>query len=574
MLGYIVRRLLLMIPTLLGITFLVFMLLAMAPGGIGAALRAAGGSVDADSKASMQLLYIEDRYGLDDPAVVQYGRWLGRISPVKFGERSMRNYAGDLEEPPRSVKPLPMGPGWFKEWYKSPLDLEKQAEEQHRPLADDDNPGRIAAVAKSLELAAAREEEGLPVGEAPEAIPEYKDANKSYLRARAQYLMATRGFASSISRYAAADTMRLREQEIARMIGEGTDAKVAERAATVSTQSDFNRAVTGNNVVDYELLQTLEPETSLEQDWEEVVQSYGRMVASHADAEAALARVRQAYARGPYPLAGVGIFGIATLDWPDFGKSFTIGRPVFDLIAEALPVTLLLNIAAVPIIYLVAVPFGMHAAARHNRLFDKVSGSVFVIFWSIPVVWAGVLAIGFLADKQYLGWFPGSGLHSNNADEMSFLPGFGAEGFERGYLLDTIWHMVLPVFCLVYGGWAVLAKQTRAAMLDTYTMDFVRTARAKGVSDHDVKWYHVFRNSLLPVITIFVLVFPAMLAGSVVVERIFSIPGMGSLILGAIFNLDRDVILANVFMIAVLNLLALLLADILYAAADPRVTFD
>ena len=149
MLGYIVRRLLLMIPTLLGITFLVFMLLAMAPGGIGAALRAAGGSVDADSKASMQLLYIEDRYGLDDPAVVQYGRWLGRISPVKFGERSMRNYAGDLEEPPRSVKPLPMGPGWFKEWYKSPLDLEKQAEEQHRPLADDDNPGRIAAVAKS-----------------------------------------------------------------------------------------------------------------------------------------------------------------------------------------------------------------------------------------------------------------------------------------------------------------------------------------------------------------------------------------------------------------------------------------
>ena len=150
----------------------------------------------------------------------------------------------------------------------------------------------------------------------------------------------------------------------------------------------------------------------------------------------------------------------------------------------------------------------------------------------------------------------------------------GEEGFQRGYLLDTIWHMVLPVFCLVYGGWAVLAKQTRAAMLDTYTMDFVRTARAKGVSDHDVKWYHVFRNSLLPVITIFVLVFPAMLAGSVVVERIFSIPGMGSLILSAIFNLDRDVILANVFMIAVLNLLALLLADILYAAADPRFTFD
>ena len=563
-----------MIPTLLGITFLVFMLLAMAPGGIGAALRAAGGSVDADSKASLQLLYIEDRYGLDDPAVVQYGRWLARISPVKFGERSMRNYAGDLEEPPRSLKPLPMGAGWFKEWYESPLDLEKQAEERNRSVSDDENPTRIAAVAQALDLAVGRRAEDLPVGRAPEAIPEYKDANKAYLRARAQYLMATRAFASSISRYAAADTVRLRQQEIDRLVAGGMDPRIAERSAAVGTQSTFNQAVSGNNVIDYTLLQTLEPDTSITEDWETVVESYGKMVASHVEAEAALTRVKKAYERGPYPLAGVGILGIANFDWPDFGKSFTIGRPVIDLIAEALPVTLLLNVAAVPIIYLVAVPFGMHAAARHNKLFDKISGSVFVIFWSIPVVWAGVLAIGFMADKQYLGLFPVSGLHSNNADEMKFLPDWGQNGFEAGYFLDTVWHMVLPVFCLVYGGWAVLAKQTRAAMLDTYTMDFVRTARAKGVSDHDVKWYHVFRNSLLPVITIFVLVFPAMLAGSVVVERIFSIPGMGSLILTAIFNLDRDVILANVFMIAVLNLLALLLADILYAAADPRVTFD
>ena len=263
-----------------------------------------------------------------------------------------------------------------------------------------------------------------------------------------------------------------------------------------------------------------------------------------------------------------------SFDWPDFGKSFSLGRPVLDLIAEALPVTLLLNLVAIPIIYLIAVPFGMQAAAKHNKLFDKVSGSIFVILWSIPVVWAGVLAIGFLADKQYLGLFPVSGLHSNNADDMPYLPGWVNGVFTQGYLLDTLWHIVLPVMCLVYGGWAVLAKQTRAAMLDNYTMDFVRTARAKGVSDSSVKWHHVFRNSLLPIITIFVLVFPAMLAGSVVIERIFSVPGMGSLIIQAIFNMDRDVILANVFMIAIVNLLALLLADILYAVADPRVTYD
>lgn len=573
MLGYIVRRLFLMIPTLLGITFLVFMLLALAPGGIGAALRAAGGNVDADSKASLQLLYIEDRYGLDDHPVVQYGRWLARISPVKFGRRSMRNYAGDLETPPRSVKELPIGAEWFGDAYQVPGDLVERAEERNRTVADDADAARVAAVVEAEAAAKRRRSEGLAVGRDPGAVPEYKDSNKVYLRARAEYLMSTRSLASAIANYAAADSDRAMGIERDRLVGEGVDEKVAARIAAESVRSKFNDVVGDGNLIDYPRLAKMTPETTVPE-WDTVVDAYRDTVEKRAEAVSSLARVNDAFERGPYPRAGVGAGDVVSLDWPDFGKSFTLGRPVLDLIAEALPVTLLLNIAAIPIIYLVAVPFGMQAAARHNRLFDKISGSIFVIFWSIPVVWAGVLAIGFLADDQYLGLFPVSGLHSNDADDMAFLPGWNGDRFEIGYMLDTAWHMVLPVICLVYGGWAVLAKQTRAAMLDTYTMDFVRTARAKGVSDHDVKWYHVFRNSLLPVITIFVLVFPAMLAGSVVVERIFSIPGMGSLILGAIFNLDRDVILANVFMIAVLNLVALLLADVLYAAADPRVTFD
>jgi ABC-type dipeptide/oligopeptide/nickel transport system permease component len=111
-------------------------------------------------------------------------------------------------------------------------------------------------------------------------------------------------------------------------------------------------------------------------------------------------------------------------------------------------------------------------------------------------------------------------------------------------------------------------------MLDNFNQDYVRTAKAKGVPGRDVLLRHVFRNSLLPLITMFVTIFPAMLAGSVVVEKIFSIPGMGSLILEAINLRDRELILANTFMIAVINLLALLLADILYAFADPRISYD
>jgi ABC-type dipeptide/oligopeptide/nickel transport system permease component len=162
---------------------------------------------------------------------------------------------------------------------------------------------------------------------------------------------------------------------------------------------------------------------------------------------------------------------------------------------------------------------------------------------------------------------------------MTFLPSFvagpdGSSTFSAGYLLDTLWHLALPVACLVYTGFAVLAKQTRAAMLDNFNQDYVRTAKAKGVPSRVVLMRHVFRNSLLPLITMFVTIFPAMLAGSVIVEKIFSIPGMGSLILEAINLRDRELILANTFMIAVVNLLALLLADILYAFADPRISYD
>jgi ABC-type dipeptide/oligopeptide/nickel transport system permease component len=183
--------------------------------------------------------------------------------------------------------------------------------------------------------------------------------------------------------------------------------------------------------------------------------------------------------------------------------------------------------------------------------------------------------IGYLANDQYLGAFPVSGLSDAAATRWTYLPSWRDDGtFEAGWLLDRIWHVCLPVTCLVYGGFAILAKQTRAAMLDNYSADYVRTAIAKGVPRSTVAIRHVFRNSLLPIITMFVTIFPAMLGGAVIVERIFTVPGMGSLLLEAISNRDRELILANTLMVAGVNLLALLLADLLYAAADPRVTYE
>jgi ABC-type dipeptide/oligopeptide/nickel transport system permease component len=299
------------------------------------------------------------------------------------------------------------------------------------------------------------------------------------------------------------------------------------------------------------------------------------MHAAHARALASRQTLEDAFRAGPYPEKGIGVIpGILWLDTPDLGIAYSRSQPVAQLIGMALPVTLLLNFIAFPIIYLIAIPTGMLAAARRGSWFDVGSGALFVALWSIPTVWAGVLAIGFLASPQYLGAFPVSGLHDKAADGWAFLPSWAGGSFERGWLLDLLWHVALPVACLVYGGFAILAKQTRAAMLDNFNAEYVRTAKAKGVARRDVVLRHVFRNSLLPIITMFVTVFPALLAGSVVVERIFTVPGMGSLILDAINQRDRELILANTFMIACVNLLALLLADVLYAAADPRVSFE
>ena len=514
MLGYIFRRIFLMVPTILGITFLVFMLLAMSPGGIGAALKVSNGQME-QSKAALMEAYLEDRYGLDDPAIVQYGRWLARISPIKFGVRDRVTPSGKLVRPPKELKPPPLFESWF-------IDLQLPDAER-------------AAIALKHATLDASPDDPTPT------ITAYKLASKTYAKARAEYVVARKNFEKALTRYG-------EQVGIQGLIG--TNGKLV-----------FSKLI------------ELTPNTTVST-WPNVEAGSLALLRSFHNAQAARQRELRAFTAGPYPEDGIGISGVISLAWSDLGVAFSRGRPVKDLILEALPITLLLNLVALPLIYLIAVPSGMLAARHRGSWFDIGSGAVFVAFWSIPTIWAGVMMIGYLADRQQLGWFPVSGLHGNTAAAMTFLPSKTAAGWTAGFLLDTLWHIALPVACLVYTGFAVLAKQTRAAMLENFSQDYVRTAKAKGVSDRVVTWRHVFRNSLLPLITIVVSIFPAMLAGSIVVEKIFSIPGMGSLILEAINLRDRELILANTFMIAIVNLLALLLADLLYAVADPRVTYD
>ncbi|MBX3355388.1 MAG: ABC transporter permease subunit [Phycisphaeraceae bacterium] len=521
MLGYIVRRLLFMIPTLIGVTFLVFALVALSPGGLTAsALAAAGGGAPPGIDPRVAEAEFMDRFGLDRPFFAQYFAWLGRMSPVKFGSRAQIDSTGDRIYMPRPL-PEPFAAGW-------PGSEQSSAE--------------VRSAARQI---AQKAESELVI----EADGEAKQ--QQYRRLRARYDQARRAYVLARAQ------VRVALSEVASAAGQpefvGRDGFLREGTA-------WRLPTKGDESFDRRFDAAREAAAAQQVAWDAAIAAEAQLIASFRSA--------------PFPRAGYAIIpGALSVGAPDLGWSRSRSRPVARLIAEALPITIMLNLIAVPIIYIIAIPSGMLAAARRGSWFDRLSGGFFVALWSIPVVWAGTLMIGFLANKDYLGWFPPSGLHSRAAADMPFLPTWGVDGFMRGYLLDGLWHIAMPVACLVYAGFAVLSRQTRAAMLDNFNADYVRTAKAKGVPRRDVVFRHVFRNSLLPLITMFVTIFPAMLSGAVVVEKIFSIPGMGSLMLDAISLRDAEIMLANSVMVGCVMLLALLLADILYAIADPRVTY-
>ena len=235
------------------------------------------------------------------------------------------------------------------------------------------------------------------------------------------------------------------------------------------------------------------------------------------------------------------------------------------LIVDRIPVTLILNVISETLIFFIAIPIGLAAARRQGRWFDRLSSLVILTLWSIPTILAGTLLMGFLG-KGGLGvhWFPIAGLHA-----------FGYEKFAWGrYLADLLWHAVLPVVCLTYGGLAYLAKMGRASLLENLRADYVRTARAKGLPEARVVYHHALRNSLLPMITVMVLSIPGLIGGSLIVETIFSIQGTGLLLVGAAQAYDLALIMTETLLYGVLTLVFLLIGDILYAWADPRVRYD
>ena len=235
----------------------------------------------------------------------------------------------------------------------------------------------------------------------------------------------------------------------------------------------------------------------------------------------------------------------------DLGSSFRDGRPVLVLLGAALPVTLLLSLPALLLGYLLAVPIGIVSAAKPGGLLDRVASTLVFILYALPLQWVALLLV------VWSGGAPIHGLHSEGSSSFA----------------DLLAHLVLPLICLTYGSLAVISRYLRSSMLEQMSQDYVRTARAKGLPERAVILRHVLPNSLLSLITLFGLAFPALASGAVIVERVFGLPGMGMLTFDAVLGRDVPVLMGVVTVAGLVTMLAMLVSDLLYAAADPRISF-
>jgi len=248
----------------------------------------------------------------------------------------------------------------------------------------------------------------------------------------------------------------------------------------------------------------------------------------------------------------------------DLGISNRDARPVATKIMDRLPWTLAITIPAIFLAYFLSVPLGVYTAVYKDTAFDKRTSFMLLLFFSLPVFWVATLLVNFFTTPEYgMKIFPSIGI-SSVPDNTSFWQ----------HLWENAGSLILPIICATYSSLAIITRLLRSSMLETLQQDFIKTARAKGLPASTVIWKHAFRNSIFPLITIFGGVLPGAFGGSVVLELIFNIPGMGYLMLDSIFARDWQVVYAVLMVSAVLTIVGILLADILYAIVDPRVRFD
>jgi peptide/nickel transport system permease protein len=246
----------------------------------------------------------------------------------------------------------------------------------------------------------------------------------------------------------------------------------------------------------------------------------------------------------------------------NFGVSHRDKRPVLETVLSKLKYSLTLAVTSVFLAYLISLPLGIWSAVNHNSKADRGVTIVLFMLYSLPSFFVGVVLLNLLTVEYKI--FPTAGFESLNASEMTTLE----------YIKDVMWHVFLPICCMTYASLAALSRYAKTGLLDIINADFIRTARAKGLPEGVVIIKHAARNGMIPILTLIATLLPVLIGGSVVIEQIFGIPGMGRYGFEAILTRDYNVVMAILLISSLLTLIGMLISDILYAVVDPRITFD
>ncbi len=248
----------------------------------------------------------------------------------------------------------------------------------------------------------------------------------------------------------------------------------------------------------------------------------------------------------------------------DLGQSLKDERPVWDKIRERIPLTVTLNALSLLITNLVAIPLGIFSAVRRGSLADQGATVTLFVLYSLPTFWVGTLIIVFFCGGDFFDWFPPAGLHS-----IAYEPGWPLPRRAGDYL----YHLAMPLLVTTYTAFAFEARLLRTSMLEAQSQDYVRTARAKGLRERVVILKHVLRNSVIPIVTNLGGLLPALIGGSVIIETIFSLPGLGYLGYQAVLARDYPVVLALFSISSGLTLIGILISDLALVLVDPRISF-
>lgn len=247
----------------------------------------------------------------------------------------------------------------------------------------------------------------------------------------------------------------------------------------------------------------------------------------------------------------------------DFGESFTYERPAMGVISSKFPVSLQFGIASLILTYLICIPLGIAKAIKTGTAFDTLSGILLYIAYSIPPLVLGIFLITVFARGSYFNWFPIGMIQSDDFDTFTL----GQK------ILDRLHHFILPLICYVIGGFTELTMLMRNSMLDVVSQDYIRTARAKGLAEKTVVYKHALRNALIPIATGFGGFFRVFLAGSLIVETIFQLDGIGLLSYKSILARDYNVLMGLIFLSSLFLMAGRLFSDIIYVLIDPRIDF-